>query len=179
MKIFYRYAGLKLNIDKTEVIWLGINHRIGQKICNIKIINSPTKVLGIWVAKNTDEITRINLDERIDKLNILLSMWSQRNLSIKGKITNLKAKALPLITYVCNLIFVCRDFITAIDKILDIFVWKNKYHVKKTALSVNPSNGGLKMPDTKAVIKANKLNFIKRILTVKAIVIKLHHISSK
>ena len=70
---FYRYAGLKLNINKTEAIWLGRNHRIG-KICNIKIINSPTKVLGIWIAKARDEITRINFDERIDKLNILLSM---------------------------------------------------------------------------------------------------------
>ena len=164
---FYRYAGLKLNIDKTEAIWLGKNHRIG-KICNVKIINSPTKVLGIWIAKNTDEITRINLDERIDKLNILLSMWSQRNLSIKGKITILKTKALPLITYVCNFIFVCRDFITAIDKILYKFVWKNKHHVKKTTLIANPINGGLKMPNIEAVIKANKLNFIKRILTVES-----------
>ena len=63
---FYRYAGLKLNIDKTEAIWLDRNHTIG-KICNMKIIKLPTKVLGIWIAKNTDEITRINFDERIDK----------------------------------------------------------------------------------------------------------------
>ena len=134
-----------------------------------KIINSPTKVLGIWIAKNTDEITRINLDEHIEKLNILLSMWSQRNLSIKGKITILKAKALPLITYVCNFIFVCGDFITAIDKILYKFVWTNKHHVKKTTLIANPINGGLKMPNTEAVIKAKKkLNFIKRILTVES-----------
>ena len=137
MLLFYRYAGLKLNIDKTEAIWLGRNHRMG-KVCNIKIINSPTKVLGIWIAKNTDEITRINLDERIDKLNlqritmcphgyhhngfiatpalgtqevrldklnILLNMWSQRNLSIKGKITILKAKA--SINNICVQLYFC------------------------------------------------------------------------
>ena len=43
---FSRYAGLKLNIDKTETIWLGRNHRI-CKICYIKIINWPTEALGI------------------------------------------------------------------------------------------------------------------------------------
>ena len=48
---FYRYAGLKLNTDKTEIIWLGKNSRTG-KICNIFINNKPTKVLGIWISKD-------------------------------------------------------------------------------------------------------------------------------
>ena len=43
---------------------------------------------------------KINFDERIEKLNTLLNIWSQRNLTIKGRITILKAKALPLVTYV-------------------------------------------------------------------------------
>ena len=56
---------------------------------------------------------------------------------------------------------------------------KNKHHVKKTTLIANPDNGGLKMPDTEAVIKANKLIFMERILTVESNCNKLHHISSK
>ena len=57
---------------------------------------------------------------------------------------------------------------TAIDKILYKFVWKNKHHVKKTTLIANPINGGLNMPNIESVIKANKQNFIKRILTVES-----------
>ena len=49
-KDFYRYAGLKLNIDKTEIIWLGRNNMCG-KIYNIKITQEPVKVLGIWISK--------------------------------------------------------------------------------------------------------------------------------
>ena len=41
---FYRYAGLRLNFDKTEAIWLGRNNRTG-KICNITITKKPIKVL--------------------------------------------------------------------------------------------------------------------------------------
>ena len=60
---FYRYAGLKLNIDKTEIIWLGRNNRYG-KICNIKITQEPVKVLGIWISKNSHEIQTVNLDKK-------------------------------------------------------------------------------------------------------------------
>ena len=47
---FYRYAGLRLNIEKTEAILLGKTNRFG-KICNIKITHKPIKVLGIWISK--------------------------------------------------------------------------------------------------------------------------------
>ena len=85
-------------MDKTEAIWLGKNNRFG-KICNINITSKPIKVLGIWLSKDADEVLNLNFEERIDKLNILLNAWKQRNLTIKGKITILKSKALPLITY--------------------------------------------------------------------------------
>ena len=70
---FYRYAGLKLNIDKTEIIWLGRNNRCG-KICNIKITQEPVKVLGIWISKNPHEIQTLNLDQRTDKLKTILNI---------------------------------------------------------------------------------------------------------
>ena len=154
---FYRYAGLKINIDKTEIIWLGRNNRYG-KICNIKITQEPVKVLGIWISKNTHEIQTLNLDQRIDKLKMILNVWKQRGLTIKGKIAIVKAKALPLITYVTNFIYVPKDVIETIDKLLYEFVWKKKHHVKRSTLIEKIAKGGLKMPDTAAVIKSNKLN---------------------
>ena len=110
----------------------------------------------------------INFEERIDKLNILLNMWSQRNLTIKGKITILKTKAIPLILYPSTFLYVPKHIITTVDKIMYNFVWKNKHHVKKTTLIAKPVHGGLKMPDIDTVIRANKLNFIKRILNLES-----------
>ena len=161
---FYRYAGLKLNIDKTEAIWLGRNNRYG-KICGIKITQEPVKVLGIWLSKNPKEISSLNLDQRIEKLRILLNLWSQRGLTIKGKITIIKSKALPLITFATNFIYVPKDVIETIKTILYDFVWKKKQHVKKTTLVETPAKGGLKMPNAAAIIKSNKLNLIKRLLS--------------
>ena len=159
---FYRYAGLRLNIEKTEAIWLGKTNRFG-KICNIKITNRPVKVLGIWISKDFDEMLKINFDERIEKLNTLLNIWSQRNLTIKGRITILKAKALPLVTYVSTCLYVPKHIIDTIDKVLYNFVWKKKHHVKRTTIIASPSQGGLKMPDFNTFIRAHKINFMKRL----------------
>ena len=73
-KDFYRYAGLKLNVDKIKIIWLGRNNRYG-KICNIKITQEPVKVLGIWISKNPHEVQTLNLNQRIDKLKTILNVW--------------------------------------------------------------------------------------------------------
>ena len=140
---FYRYAGLKLNIDKTEIIWLGRNNRCG-KICNIKITQEPVTVLGIWISKNPHEIQTLNLDQRIDKLKTILNIWKQRGLTIKDKIAIIKAKALPLITYVANFIYVPKDCIETIDKLLYEFVWKKKHHVKRSTLIEKIAKGRLK-----------------------------------
>jgi len=160
---FYRYAGLRLNIDKTKAIWLGTNSRIG-KVCNITLTNTPVKVLGIWICKNHDQMLDINYTERLGKLKTILNMWSQRQLTIKGKILLLKAKAIPLITYVCNFLHVTTDTIKQIETMLYNFVWNNKHHVKKTTLIQNTSAGGLNMPDIKSIIKSIKINFIKRLV---------------
>ena len=91
---------------------------------------------------------------------------SKKKLTIKGKISILKSKALPLITYATNFLYVPNYVLDAIDILIYSFVWKYILHVKKLTLIEKPSKGGLKMPDTTSVInyKANKLNFIKRML---------------
>ena len=160
---FYRYAALKLNVDKTEIISLGRNNRYG-KICNIKITQEPVKVLGIWISKNPHEIQALNLNQRIDKLKTILNVWKQRGLTIKDKIAIVKAKALPLITYVTNFIYIPTDVIESVDKLLYEFVWKKKHHVKRSNLIENIAKRGLKMPDTAAVMKSNKRNLIKRLI---------------
>ena len=161
---FYRYAGLKLNKEKTDVIWLGKHNRDG-KICDINIINKPTKVLGIWICKNMEEIIKINLEERKIKLMNLLNMWGQRNLSIKGKITILRSQAMPIILFTSNFLYVPPDIISDIENIVYKFIWPNgKHHVKKSTLIEDISRGGLKMPDIYSMIKANKLTWVKRII---------------
>ena len=84
-------------------------------------------------------------------------------MTINGKITIIKSKALPLITFATNFIYVPKDVIETIETILYDFVWKKKHHVKKATVVEIPAKGGLKMPNAAAIIKSNKLNLIKHL----------------
>ena len=159
---FYRYAGLRLNYTKTEVLWLGGNTRRGT-VCGLNLITEPTKVLGVILCKNSDETISINVNSRIQKLQILLNLWKQRSLSIKGRITIVKTQALPLILFIGGFIYMPSDKLDEIQKILYDFVWpKGKHHVKNLTLIEDIRSGGLKMPDIHCMIKALKLTWLKR-----------------
>ena len=181
---FYRYAGLKLNIDKTKILWLGKTNRTG-KINAITIAKNPVKILGIWICKSYDLMLKTNFEERINKLKSLLNMWSQRQLSIKGKIQIIKVKALPLLIYVCNFLYVPTNILKEIENILYNFVWNKKHHVKKSTLIQKIGSGGLNMPDISATIQANKLTFLKRLIDTgtncsktAAVILKTHNVET-
>ena len=61
-------------------------------------------------------------------------IWGLVGLTIKGEIAIVKAKPLPLITYVTNFIYVPKDVFETIDKLLYEFVWTKKHHVKRSTL---------------------------------------------
>ena len=121
------------------------------------VFSTGSTVLGIWISKDFDEMLKINFDERIEKLNTLLNIWSQRNLTIKGRITILKAKALPLVTYMSTCLYVPKHIIETIDKVLYNFVWKKKHHVKRTTIIASSSQGGLKMPHFNTLMRAHEI----------------------
>ena len=60
-------------------------------------------------------------------------------------------------------LYVPKHIIDTIEKVLYNFVWKKKHHVKPTTLIASPSQGGLKMPDFNTLIRAHKINFMKRL----------------
>ena len=109
------------------------NDRYG-KISNIKIIQHPVKVLGIWICKHQEELLKLNYDECLNKLKTLLNVWSQRNLTIKGKITLLKSKAVPLIMYICNSLYVSPELITSAEQIIMALFGIANTWLKKTTI---------------------------------------------
>ena len=124
LQLFVRFescAGLSVNREKTEVVWLG-KHTKKAKVLGIKVVDKPIKGLGIWMSKSAQEGTRINFEERLQKVKQLLNMWKQRNLTLKGKITILRTKVLPLLLYVTSVLFTPEDVLEEIDQMLYDFV---------------------------------------------------------
>lgn len=80
------------------------------------MVTENIKSLGIIITKNVKDINKINFDVKLTKFKSLLNMWKGRKLSIKGRITILRSKALPLILYPVTVLHTPQYIIEEIDK---------------------------------------------------------------
>jgi hypothetical protein len=107
-----------------------------------------------------------NFMDKAKDFKRVLDMWSQRDLSLIGKITILKSLAFSKIIYQCGVITPPPKFLEQIIDIAYKFIWNNKKDkVKRTTLISDYQNGGLKMLDIKSFVKAQKIIWVKRYLT--------------
>ena len=84
-------SGLKLNKTKTEIFYLGnTNHRPNVDVNDTYKVSTSFKLLGIHFGVDQNNISQ-NLEERYKCFKTILNIWSQRDLSIKGKITIIKS----------------------------------------------------------------------------------------
>ena len=169
LKKFQKCSGLKINLDKTEVIPVGIFKRKNIKLprnLSQRIINlCPFKTLGIWVAYDINEVIKLNYQNRLDTMKSLISIWRGWNLSLKGKILIVKSLLLPQINYVMSNIYCPQHILQQIDKIIVKFIWNNNPpKVKRNAIVGNYASGGLKMPDIYSVNTVAKIKWIKMLL---------------
>jgi len=166
--IFQQCSGLKLNLNKTEIIPIGI--KSGHKILlptylsQIKINYGPFKALGIWFAKREGQTTELNFNNRLKNMESMLTMWRSRNLSIKGKICIMKTSILSQIQFLFNMIYVPIETLKKIDKMLFNFLWNNKpAKIKRSTIIAPISEGGMGMIDVYAVHDTAKVSWIRRL----------------
>ncbi len=91
-------SGLKVNVEKTEVVWIGSKQGSREKLAEDLDLkwNFEGKFtnLGITFETLANDITYSNFQKQKEKIIKLLSDWSLRNLSIIGKITVIKSLAI-------------------------------------------------------------------------------------
>ena len=164
---FYECTGLKLNRSKTEIFYLGnTNHRPMDNIYGIVVTKDMFKALGVYFCKNREEMVKVNLDKRLCNFKNALNMWSQRDLTMKGKIVILKTLAIPQLLYTTSVIYTPGAFVDKIDKAMSCFLWKNKPpKIKLSTVTAEIPYGGLKMPHFKTMIESQNVMWVKRLLS--------------
>ena len=126
MFLFHKAAGLKLNRTKTEALWVGVKHGHKRKPYGIVWKEDRVFSLGIWYSIDSSVADKLNFEARFDSMCKLLNMWSQRDLSLKGKITVIKTFALPKLLYVCANLAVTEEFVKKVNSAFFKFIWSNK-----------------------------------------------------
>ena len=167
-KNFEKFSGLKLNLNKTEIIPIGnLKNKqplLPPDLTSIRIVNGPFKALGIWYSYNKNEMLDLNLESRIKNMTIIINIWKSRCLSLKGKITIIKTLILPQINFLFSMIHIPELVLKRLDNLLFDYLWNSKpAKIKRSTIIAPISEGGMGMIDVFNIHHASKISWIKRL----------------
>ena len=168
LKRFSEVSGLILNMSKTKGLLLGRNRRHIHKIHGIDFSLSTIKALGIYFSTNRQECMQLNLNKLIEDIQNLLSSWKRRKLTYIGKITVIKALALPKCNYMYLLqrLTPTKEILDKIERLFFKFLWDDKNdRIKRKQIIQSYENGGLKMPDIKSQLQTLQIKWINRLIS--------------
>jgi len=165
VKAFSKVAGPKLNMQKVEGVWMGpLKHRMPNDYGGIKWTDGPVRCLGIYLGHDKHECDVKNWYEKLAQIDKLLQQWRRRNLSILGKVTIVKALALPKITYCAQLISPPEGFIVELDKVIKSFMSLRKQRLNVNTAIGTLENGGINFPDVECTFRSHKAAWVSRLL---------------
>ena len=155
LKLFSRFSGLSVDDDKTELF--GIRpQKLEQEEFYHKTCTS-IKILGIYFDYHKTTRRNLNFNSILKSIKKALNMWRWRGLTLLGRIQIVKTFAIPKFMYKASLISVSEDLIKDVNKLLYGFIWKGNDKIKRTALSNDIENGGLKMLDVQSMILSQRV----------------------
>ena len=87
---FGNISGLKLNIDKTELMVFGDEIK-NSDLVQPEWVKEEINLLGIKLSKEPEKLISKNFDDKVQKVKDCLLIWGRRNLSLLGRIHVLKS----------------------------------------------------------------------------------------
>lgn len=160
---FGTISGLELNMDKCEFMWLGRQKESTRSICGQPPVDR-TKILGVWFSA-TQDCSTLNVETIEPKVKTTLQLWSQRNLSIKGRITVAKSLIVSQLLYAMMATRIEEKMLTAIQGHIMKFLWRGRPpKVSRKTLTMDIKKGGLKAPDLILVNRAARIAWIGRMI---------------
>lgn len=163
VKQYSRYAGTKINVKKSEGMWLGIYRDNPNEICEIRFDNEPLRCLGIYIGHDVEKCNAKNWKARIEKIERILERWKKRNLTIFGKITVLKSLIMSTLIHNFSLLETPESIIHDLEKIMYEFVWDKRDRIKRNTVILPENKGGISMIDVLSKIKSIKASWVKRL----------------
>lgn len=163
---FGNVAGLRLNLNKTEAIWLGREKNRIDQPANLKWCtkHGTIRYLGIHIGHDRDQCKEMNWYQKLINLEKLLETWKKRDLTIFGKVSIIKSLAIPKILYSAVNTAIPDNFTNKINKILYGFIWNKTERIKRNTLIGDVDMGGVGMIDIDTHFSALQTTYVKRIL---------------
>ena len=121
---FSQYSGLKLNIQKSQLVYIG-PWRIKPILQHeLSIIETGSfNMLGVELGINRNECERVNFSKKINKMGVKLNIWKQRGLTIFGKVLIAKSQGMSNLVYTLSCVECPEKFDKQAQLIINNFIW--------------------------------------------------------
>ena len=167
---FQKFSGLKLNMEKTVVMPLGpfqnISISLPDWLKELSINLDSFQTLGVWYSTDAAEKTKRNFDEKLRKVEAILKIWKQHNLSWKGRIVIIKSLLLSQFTHLFSMLHTPPYVLDQLKKLILNILWNNiPPRVNYETMIANIKDGVLKLPDIINFHNAQKAFWIKGLQT--------------
>lgn len=136
-----------------------------QKICSMikkSWLKDEVRLLGIKVCKNEKDMFEKNYEDKLENIEARLQAWSNRNLSLIGRIHIIKSLASSQLIYQWSIIqSPPESFFNELETKLYNFLWNSPVERIKRATIIAPyEEGGLKMIDSRIQEQELKIKWI-------------------
>ena len=168
LEVYGTMSGLKVNIDKTKLVWIGKKRHSKDKFDVGKDLvwgTSSFTLLGINFSVDLTNMIEINYIPAINSIEKLLNLWRHRYLTPIGKITVIKSLALSKL----NHLFMAlpspgKEILKQLEIKFYKFIWSGKPDkIKRNILTKHYTDGGLSMIELDTFISAIKITWIRRL----------------
>ena len=164
VKLFGKISGLRINLEKTEGLWLGRGANRQDNLAGINWNKEVVKALGVYFGYNKNEIEVKNWQTKLDNIKSILTKWSIRDLTFQGRVQIIKSLALSQIVHLLSSLHVPNWLINEVNKEFFKFLWKNKRDKICRKVMVNDiQSGGVNMVDVKSFHMALKASWAGRL----------------
>ena len=160
-------SGMKLNIAKTEGIWLGSLKGNPNLFHGIHFTKNPVRILGIYIGHDKDKCYDENWVRKINKLKNCIHVWKSRKLTLFGKVHILKSLAMSKFIYSMSVLYTPKEIIKEITKCFYSFLWNKVDRIKRNTLISKYEQGGIKMIDVESMAASLKAAWIPRLINLK------------
>ena len=115
-----------MNKDETVGLCIGILKGKTPEYNEIKWTNTNVKTVGVYhgYCISEDNIWR----DKINKIKCVLHVWKSRNLTIEGKLLQLKTFVFSIITFELEIYGILEKYCTEIETVMLDFLWSSKTH---------------------------------------------------
>ena len=112
-------SGAKLNLSKTEAMWLGAWRSRTDQPLGLTWVKQM-KILGVVFGENVEQD---NWSPKLKKLESHLNLWKRRSLSLVDRALLVNALGLNKLNYLASILIVPDWVKTKVNQIIWPFVW--------------------------------------------------------